>query len=149
MGPVDVPVVSEYKGRGDGSTMKALAWFGAEDVRMVDAPVPDITQDDDVVLQVTGTTICGSDLHLYHSEIVALQKGDILGHEVRFPHQSPLCSSHLTLLLVYGQSRAHRPQRQEPQGRTTCRCFFPDCMVSSFCRTLAFCSIFSYMQWTM
>lgn len=31
--------------------------------------------------QVTGTTICGSDLHLYHGEIVALQKNDILGHE--------------------------------------------------------------------
>lgn len=62
--------------------MRALAWFGAKDVRMIDAPIPDITQDDDVVLKVTGTTICGSDLHLYHGEIVALQKGDILGHEV-------------------------------------------------------------------
>jgi hypothetical protein len=29
-----------------------------------------------------GTTICGSDLHLYHSEIVTMQKGDILGHEL-------------------------------------------------------------------
>lgn len=63
--------------------MKALAWFGPSDVRIIDAPVPDITQDDDVVLQVTGTTICGSDLHLYHGEILALKKGDILGHEVR------------------------------------------------------------------
>lgn len=43
--------------------------------------VPDITQDNDVILQVTGTTICGSDLHLYHNEIFGLQKGDILGHE--------------------------------------------------------------------
>ena len=64
--------------------MKALAWFGAEDVRLVDAPVPDITEPDDVILKVTGTTICGSDLHLYHGEIVTLQKGDILGHEVSF-----------------------------------------------------------------
>ena len=30
------------------------------------------------------TTICGSDLHLYHGEILTLQKGDILGHEVRY-----------------------------------------------------------------
>ncbi|KAI0268339.1 GroES-like protein [Gloeopeniophorella convolvens] len=81
MGPVDVPVKAEYKGRGDGSTMKALAWFGSQDVRLIDAPVPDVTQDDDVILQVTGTTICGSDLHLYHGEILMLQKGDILGHE--------------------------------------------------------------------
>lgn len=61
--------------------MKALAWFGNADVRLIDAPIPDITDPDDVVLKVTGTTICGSDLHLYHAEILALQKGDILGHE--------------------------------------------------------------------
>lgn len=63
--------------------MRALAWFGANDVRMVDAPAPDITEPNDVILQVTGSTICGSDLHLFHGEIMALQKGDILGHEVR------------------------------------------------------------------
>lgn len=70
-----------YKHREDGSTMRALAWFGKEDVRMVDAPIPDITQDTDVIVKVTGTTICGSDLHLYHSEMLGMQKGDILGHE--------------------------------------------------------------------
>lgn len=82
MGPHPVDVTVEYKGRGDGSTMKALAWYGRDDVRMIDAPVPDITDPEDVIVAVTGTTICGSDLHLYHSEILALQKGDILGHEV-------------------------------------------------------------------
>jgi len=51
----------EYK-LGNG-TMKALAWFGPGDVRLVDALIPDTTQDDDVILRVTGTTICGSDLH--------------------------------------------------------------------------------------
>lgn len=66
--------------------MKALAWFGPKDVRLVEAPIPDITEDDDVILKVTGTTICGSDLHLYHGEIVNLQKGDILGHEVSIWH---------------------------------------------------------------
>lgn len=48
---------------------------------MVDAPIPDISEDKDVIVKVTGTTICGSDLHLYHSEMLGLQKGDILGHE--------------------------------------------------------------------
>lgn len=66
--------------------MKALAWFGTTDVRVVDAPIPDITEPDDVIVKVTGTTICGSDLHLYHGEILALQKGDILGHEVRMAY---------------------------------------------------------------
>ncbi|KAF9466737.1 GroES-like protein, partial [Collybia nuda] len=80
MGTVPTEVHPEYK-HVEGKTMKALAWFGSKDVRMVEAPVPDITEDDDVIVQVTGTTICGSDLHLYHGEIMALQKGDILCHE--------------------------------------------------------------------
>ncbi len=63
--------------------MKALAWFGTRDVRLIEAPIPDISEPDDVILKVTGTTICGSDLHLFNGEVVALQKGDILGHEVR------------------------------------------------------------------
>ncbi|KAG8932025.1 hypothetical protein FRC02_001778 [Tulasnella sp. 418] len=81
LGEKPTVVGNAYKAREDGSTMKALAWFGAKDVRLIDAPVPDITEDDDVILRVTGTTICGSDLHLYHGEILTLQKGDILGHE--------------------------------------------------------------------
>ncbi|KAF9528680.1 GroES-like protein [Crepidotus variabilis] len=78
---LETKVHPEYKPAPDGSQMKALAWFGAKDVRVVDAPVPTITEPDDVILKVTGTTICGSDLHLYHGEILTMQKGDILGHE--------------------------------------------------------------------
>ncbi|WVQ63546.1 uncharacterized protein L199_001699 [Kwoniella botswanensis] len=81
MGPVPVAANPEYKHRPDGATMKALAWFGSEKVQIVDAPIPDISEDKDVILKVTGTTICGSDLHLYHSEMLGMQKGDILGHE--------------------------------------------------------------------
>jgi threonine dehydrogenase-like Zn-dependent dehydrogenase len=71
----------ESKKDPNGRTMKALAWFGVQDVRLVDVPIPDITEEDDVIVKVTGTTICGSDLHLYHGQIQTMQKGDILGHE--------------------------------------------------------------------
>ncbi|KAJ3917921.1 GroES-like protein [Lentinula edodes] len=81
MGTEPTVIHPEYKPVEGGPSMKALAWFGPKDVRMVTAPIPDITEPDDVILQVTGTTICGSDIHLYHGEIMALQKGDILGHE--------------------------------------------------------------------
>jgi threonine dehydrogenase-like Zn-dependent dehydrogenase len=47
----------------------------------VEAPVPAITEPPDVIVRVTGTTVCGSDLHLYHKEIMQLKRGDILGHE--------------------------------------------------------------------
>jgi len=79
--PIAKEANPEYVHRPDGSTMRALAWYGTKDVRVVDAAIPDITEDLDVILKVTGTTICGSDMHLYNSEIMTLQKGDILGHE--------------------------------------------------------------------
>jgi threonine dehydrogenase-like Zn-dependent dehydrogenase len=47
----------------------------------VETPKPKIIEDRDVILKVTGSTICGSDLHLLHGAVVQLQKGDILGHE--------------------------------------------------------------------
>ena len=47
-----------------GQTMKALVWQKPGKVEVQDVPVPDITQDEDVILEVTGSTICGSDLHL-------------------------------------------------------------------------------------
>lgn len=67
---------------GDKSdTMKALAWMGKNKVEMVTCPKPKILEDRDVILKVTGSTVCGSDLHLLHGTVVELQKGDILGHE--------------------------------------------------------------------
>ncbi|EGC47087.1 alcohol dehydrogenase [Histoplasma capsulatum var. duboisii H88] len=64
-----------------GETMKALVWLGKNDVAVVDVPKPKIIEDTDAILKVTGTTICGSDLHLYHGSVVEMQKGDIMGHE--------------------------------------------------------------------
>lgn len=44
-------------------------------------PKPRVVEDRDVILKVTGSTVCGSDLHLLHGSVVELEKGDILGHE--------------------------------------------------------------------
>ncbi|MCJ1465824.1 hypothetical protein MMC07_004443 [Pseudocyphellaria aurata] len=71
----------EKYGDSSGETMRALAWMGKNKVEVVEAPKPRVFEDRDVILRVTGSTICGSDLHLYHGAIVELQKGDILGHE--------------------------------------------------------------------
>lgn len=70
----------DHKQRKD-EKMLALVWFGNRDVRVQEVPVPTVTDPGDVVIKVTGTTVCGSDLHLYHREIPQLKKGDILGHE--------------------------------------------------------------------
>jgi threonine dehydrogenase-like Zn-dependent dehydrogenase len=42
---------------------------------------PAKVEDTDVTIKVIGSIVCGSDLHLYYSVVVELQKGDILGHE--------------------------------------------------------------------
>jgi threonine dehydrogenase-like Zn-dependent dehydrogenase len=61
--------------------MKALCWFGKNDVRVEDVPEPKILNPRDCILKITRTAICGSDLHLYDGFIPTMQKGDILGHE--------------------------------------------------------------------
>lgn len=67
---------------GDASrTMKALTWQGKNSVKVIDVPRPVVIEDRDVILKITGSTVCGSDLHLLHGSVVELEKGDILGHE--------------------------------------------------------------------
>ena len=44
-------------------------------------PDPTIQAPDDIVLRVTATAICGSDLHLCHGKIPQTKHGDIFGHE--------------------------------------------------------------------
>ncbi|KAF9027917.1 alcohol dehydrogenase [Hymenopellis radicata] len=67
---------------GDGGEkMLALVWKAKGQVEMVETAKPKVIDPRDVVLKVTGSTICGSDLHLLHGAIMQLQSGDILGHE--------------------------------------------------------------------
>jgi threonine dehydrogenase-like Zn-dependent dehydrogenase len=61
--------------------MKALTYHGAKDVRVESVPDPIRMADDDIVLQVTATAICGSDLHIYRGKIPDMKHGDVLGHE--------------------------------------------------------------------
>ena len=61
--------------------MRALRWYGKEDVRVETVPDPIIEEPRDAIVKVTSCAICGSDLHLYDHFMVGLEKGDILGHE--------------------------------------------------------------------
>ncbi|MBD7977234.1 MULTISPECIES: zinc-dependent alcohol dehydrogenase [Pseudomonas] len=61
--------------------MRALTYHGARDVRVEDVPDPKLLQADDIILRVTATAICGSDLHLFHGKIPETRDGDIFGHE--------------------------------------------------------------------
>jgi threonine dehydrogenase-like Zn-dependent dehydrogenase len=61
--------------------MKAVEWFASTDVRVVDRPRPMITDHQDAIIRITSTTVCGSDLHLYHNEVPGMERGDVMGHE--------------------------------------------------------------------
>ncbi|GAA5917216.1 hypothetical protein JCM8208_002639 [Rhodotorula glutinis] len=64
-----------------GEEMISLVWNGKMKVAVENARKPKVVDDKDIVLKVTGTTVCGSDMHLLAGAIIELQKGDILGHE--------------------------------------------------------------------
>ncbi len=61
--------------------MKALTWQGVGSVSVDEVPDPRIEQPDDVIVRITSTGLCGSDLHLYTVLAPFLDAGDILGHE--------------------------------------------------------------------
>ncbi len=61
--------------------MKALTWHGVEDVRVDEHPDPILQKADDIIVRITSTGLCGSDLHLYTVLKPFLDEGDILGHE--------------------------------------------------------------------
>lgn len=61
--------------------MKAIVYKGIKkvDVAKVDDPV--IQRPDDLIVKVTSTAICGSDLHLFHGRVPHMPHGFVLGHE--------------------------------------------------------------------
>ena len=61
--------------------MKAVCYYGTEDIRVERVPDPKILNPRDAIVKVTATAICGSDLHIYGGYIPTMQKGDVLGHE--------------------------------------------------------------------
>jgi threonine dehydrogenase-like Zn-dependent dehydrogenase len=61
--------------------MKAVCWYGTEDVRVENVPEPKVLAHRDAVIRISLTAICGSDLHLYNGYVPMMRKGDILGHE--------------------------------------------------------------------
>jgi threonine dehydrogenase-like Zn-dependent dehydrogenase len=61
--------------------MKANCWMGKRRVKVEEVPDPKILNSQDVIVKITSTAICGSDLHLYNGFVPTMERGDILGHE--------------------------------------------------------------------
>lgn len=60
--------------------MKALVYNGPRDVQVKDMPDAKIEKATDVLVRITSTNICGSDLHMYEGR-TDMESGRILGHE--------------------------------------------------------------------
>jgi alcohol dehydrogenase len=60
--------------------MKAVVFHSSKKVQVDQVPDPKIEQDTDVILKVTSTAICGSDLHIYNG-FLPKAKNTVLGHE--------------------------------------------------------------------
>ncbi len=61
--------------------MKALVWHGRYKMQCDSVPDPKILAPTDMIIKVTRTAICGSDLHAYDAYAPMMEEGDILGHE--------------------------------------------------------------------
>lgn len=60
--------------------MRALVYNGPRDVSVVDRPDPKIEKPTDVIVRITTTNICGSDLHMYEGR-TSVESGKVFGHE--------------------------------------------------------------------
>jgi threonine dehydrogenase-like Zn-dependent dehydrogenase len=61
--------------------MRAVTWHGRGDVRVDTVPDPTIQEPTDVIIEVTSSGICGSDLHLIEVMAPFMTVGDVMGHE--------------------------------------------------------------------
>lgn len=60
--------------------MKAVVYEGARNVSVQDVPDARIERPTDVLVRITATNICGSDLHMYEGR-TDFEKGRVFGHE--------------------------------------------------------------------
>ncbi|QOK28489.1 zinc-dependent alcohol dehydrogenase [Cytobacillus pseudoceanisediminis] len=60
--------------------MKAVTYQGPNRVAVTNVDDPKLEKKDDIIVKITSTAICGSDLHLYQGNM-PLPEGYIIGHE--------------------------------------------------------------------
>jgi alcohol dehydrogenase len=61
--------------------MKALVYTGPGKKSWMDKPMPAIQKPTDVIVKITRTTICGTDLHILKGDVASCKPGTTLGHE--------------------------------------------------------------------
>lgn len=60
--------------------MRAVTFQGAKDIQVKKVQAPKIEKPDDIIVKITSTAICGSDLHIYLGALPT-HKDYVIGHE--------------------------------------------------------------------
>ncbi|MGB6408192.1 MAG: zinc-dependent alcohol dehydrogenase [Planococcus donghaensis] len=60
--------------------MKAVTFQGVKDMKVKNVKDPELEKKDDIIVKITSTAICGSDLHIYQGALPA-SKDYVIGHE--------------------------------------------------------------------
>ena len=61
----EAPEVHVHPNHDHNVNQQTLQWMGTKHVEVVDSPKPLVTDDNDALVKITSSCICGSDLHLY------------------------------------------------------------------------------------
>lgn len=61
--------------------MKAVTYQGKKSIRVKEVEDARLQKKDDIVVRVSSTAICGSDLHIYNGEILGMYDDYVIGHE--------------------------------------------------------------------
>lgn len=61
--------------------MRALTYQGMKNIKVKEVQDPTIQLPDDLLVRITTSAICGSDLHIYNGEIPNMLDNFIIGHE--------------------------------------------------------------------
>lgn len=61
--------------------MRAVVFHGVGDIRLEDVKEPKIRDNQDAIVRLTASAICGTDLHMIRGTLPGMKRGTILGHE--------------------------------------------------------------------
>src|SRR5579862_4373777 len=61
--------------------MKAVVFHGIGDIRLDRVSEPRIEEDNDAIVRLTASAICGTDLHMVRGTLPGMKPGTVLGHE--------------------------------------------------------------------
>lgn len=61
--------------------MKAVTYQGKKKLAVKEVDNAKLERKDDIIVRITTTAICGSDLHIFNGEIPGMHDNYIIGHE--------------------------------------------------------------------